>query len=123
MIHSTANTHIYFHNGVLLALKEDSPPYALDPNTLRTIGTSCLPPALISGLYTFDGTLPSPTFTAHPKVDSRTGSLYAYGYEARGDGSTDICFFGYTKDGKKIEECWVRAPFTGAFYPDVHLTL
>jgi carotenoid cleavage dioxygenase-like enzyme len=74
-------------------------------------------------LYNFDGTLPSPTFTAHPKVDSRTGNLYAYGYEARGDASTDICFFGYAKDGKKIEECWVRAPFAGAFHPNFRLTL
>ena len=40
MIHSTANTHIVFYNGVLLALKEDSPPYAMDPDTLETLGTS-----------------------------------------------------------------------------------
>jgi carotenoid cleavage dioxygenase len=42
MIHSTANTHIVFYNGVLLALKEDSPPYALDPKTLKTIGNPYL---------------------------------------------------------------------------------
>lgn len=27
MIHSTANTHVFYYNGVILALKEDSPPY------------------------------------------------------------------------------------------------
>ena len=40
------------------------------------------------GLYDFNGKLPSPTFTAHPKVDGRTGTMYAYGYEAKGDAST-----------------------------------
>jgi carotenoid cleavage dioxygenase len=88
MVHSTANTHIYFYAGVLLALKEDSPPYALDPTTLRTIGRD---PSMLSnclGLYDFNGKLPSPTFTAHPKVDGRTGTMYAYGYEAKGDAST-----------------------------------
>jgi carotenoid cleavage dioxygenase-like enzyme len=39
LVHSTANTHIVYYNKMLLALKEDSPPYALDPNTLETIGT------------------------------------------------------------------------------------
>src|SRR5271163_4372612 len=43
---------------MLLALKEDSPPYALDPNTLETLG-----------LYTFGGRLKSRTFSAHPKFD------------------------------------------------------
>jgi len=39
-------------------------------------------------MYDFNGKLPSPTFTAHPKVDGRTGTMYAYGYEAKGDAST-----------------------------------
>ena len=39
MLHSTANTHVVFYDDVLLALKEDSPPYAVDPTTLKTIGT------------------------------------------------------------------------------------
>jgi carotenoid cleavage dioxygenase len=38
LVHSTANTHIVYYNKMLLALKEDSPPYALDPNTLETLG-------------------------------------------------------------------------------------
>jgi hypothetical protein len=102
MIHSTANTHVYFFNGVLLALKEDSPPYALDPNTLKTIG-----------IYDFNRGLPSPTFTAHPKIDHRTGNIYAYGCEAKGDASTDICFFAFDKHANKIGECWVNAPYAG----------
>jgi carotenoid cleavage dioxygenase len=37
-IHSTANTHIVYFEKQLLALKEDSPPYAMDPHTLETKG-------------------------------------------------------------------------------------
>ncbi len=33
----THNTHIIHHNGMLLALKEDSPPAAMDLNTLATL--------------------------------------------------------------------------------------
>ena len=33
-----ANTTVLFHNGVLLAMKEDALPYALDPQTLETLG-------------------------------------------------------------------------------------
>ncbi|MEO6380398.1 MAG: carotenoid oxygenase family protein, partial [Caulobacteraceae bacterium] len=32
----TANTHVMLHHGKLLALKEDSPPVAMDPLTLET---------------------------------------------------------------------------------------
>ncbi len=57
---STANTHIINHKDYILALKEDSPPTAMDLLTLETVVPN----------YTFDGQLPSKTFTAHPKIDS-----------------------------------------------------
>jgi len=38
LVHSTANTHVVYYNKMLLMLKEDSPPYALDPDTLETLG-------------------------------------------------------------------------------------
>ena len=60
---STANTHIINHRNYLLALKEDSPPSALNLLTLETVVPT----------YTFDGQLPSRTFTAHPKLDSHDG--------------------------------------------------
>lgn len=78
---STANTNVVVHNGKLLALKEDSPPYALDPVTLETIG-----------LYDFDGQLTSATFTAHPKFDPETGDLLCFGYEAKGEATPDIVY-------------------------------
>lgn len=39
-IHSTANTHVVYFEQQLLALKEDSLPYAMNPDTLETKGTS-----------------------------------------------------------------------------------
>lgn len=37
-IHSTANTHVIYFEKQLLALKEDSLPYAMNPDSLKTIG-------------------------------------------------------------------------------------
>lgn len=37
-IQSSGNTHIQYWYGLLLVLKEDSPPIALDPDTLETLG-------------------------------------------------------------------------------------
>ncbi|KAK6823237.1 Resveratrol cleavage oxygenase 1 [Aspergillus parasiticus] len=98
-IRTTANTNIVYFNGQLLALKEDAPPYALDPNTLET-----------KGLYDFDGQLPSLTFTAHPKFDSKTGDMVCFGYEARGDGTPDVCYFNISSEGKFTEVVWLVAP-------------
>ncbi|KAL2844127.1 carotenoid oxygenase [Aspergillus pseudoustus] len=98
-IRTTANTNIVHFNGQLLALKEDAPPYALDPLTLET-----------KGLYDFDGQLPSLTFTAHPKFDPKTGEMVCFGYEARGDGTPDVCYYSITPDGKFAETVWLVAP-------------
>jgi len=73
-VRSTANTNVIVHAGKLLALKEDSPPVWMDPETLATIDP----------VYTFGGRMTSQTFTAHPKIDARTGEMLAFGYAARG---------------------------------------
>lgn len=62
IIRTAANTNVVFWRGVLLAMKEDGPPFAMDPVTLETIGR-----------YDFDGQVRAPTFTAHPKFDPKTG--------------------------------------------------
>ncbi|RAH64155.1 carotenoid oxygenase family protein [Aspergillus aculeatinus CBS 121060] len=98
-VRSTANTNVVHFNGQLLALKEDSPPYAMDPITLAT-----------KGLYDFEGQLPSVTFTAHPKVDPRTGEMVCFGYEARGDGTPDVCYYSISRDGRFTETVWLVAP-------------
>lgn len=103
---STANTHIIFHNNLLLALKEDSPPVALDPWTLETV----------EDVYTFNGQLESETFTAHPKVDSETGNIIAFGYEAKGFGTDDVNVFEYTPDGKRVWNAWIKVPYVGMLH-------
>ncbi|KAF2219597.1 carotenoid oxygenase [Elsinoe ampelina] len=98
-VRTTANTNVFYFNKKLLAIKEDAPPYSLDPRTLETIR-----------LEDFDGQLPSTTFTAHPKVDPKTGELIGFGYEAKGDGTPDICYFNISPDGKFTETVWTICP-------------
>lgn len=103
---STANTHIINHRNVLLALKEDSPPAAMDLLTLETLDP----------VYTFDGQLPSRTFTAHPKIDSETGNMVAFGYEANGHGSDDVTFFEFTPGGELVWQATVKVPYVGMLH-------
>lgn len=98
-IRTTANTNIVYFNGRLLACKEDAPPYSVDPKTLHTIG-----------LEDFDGQLPSLTFTAHPKLDSETGELLCFGYEAKGDGTPDVCYFSIDSARRFTETVWLISP-------------
>jgi carotenoid cleavage dioxygenase len=102
---STANTNVVVHHGKLLALKEDSPPYALDPVTMETIG-----------LYDFDGQLTSVTFTAHPKIDPVSGDLLCFAYEAKGDATPDIVYYEIDKHGRKKREVWIRGPYAAMIH-------
>ncbi len=103
----THNTHIINHRNVLLALKEDSPPAALDLLTLETVDP----------VYTFDGQLPrTQPFTAHPKIDSETGNMVAFGYEAKGHGSDDVNVFEITPQGKKVWDATVKVPYVGMLH-------
>jgi carotenoid cleavage dioxygenase len=86
-------------NGKLLACEEDAPLYEMNPSTLETVG-----------LYDFDGELPSLTFTAHPKIDPVTKELVCFGYEAKGDGTPDICYFSVQPGGKFSEVAWATCP-------------
>lgn len=38
------------------------------------------------------------------------------GYEAKGDMTTDIAYFLFDKDGKKLEELWFNAPYAGMMH-------
>ncbi|KAF2455729.1 carotenoid oxygenase [Lineolata rhizophorae] len=108
VIRTASNTNIVFWRGVLLATKEDGPPFAMDPETLETIGR-----------YDFDGQVLSPTFTAHPKFDPETGEMVCFAYEAGGNGqdaSSDIVAYTIDADGKKTEEAWYKAPFCGIIH-------
>lgn len=72
VIRTAANTNIFFWRGMLLATKEDGPAFAMHPESLETIGR-----------YDFEGQVLSPTMTAHPKFDPKTGEMICYGYEVR----------------------------------------
>ncbi len=105
---STANTHVMNHKGLILSLKEDSPPCAMDLNTLATVDP----------VYTFDGNLPRDRpFTAHPKVDSHTGNLVSFGYEAGGFGSNVVIAYELEKGtGRKLWETRIETPYPGMLH-------
>ena len=63
-----ANTAFVYHNKTLYALHEPSQPTRIGLPNLETLGTS-----------DFDGKLKHP-FTAHPKVDPRSGEMMTFGY-------------------------------------------
>jgi hypothetical protein len=87
------------HHGRLFSFKEDSPPMAMDPDTLETIGE-----------WDFHGQMRAKTFTAHPKIDPNTGDMIAFSYEAKGDVSPDLAVFVFDKHGKLKREWWIKAP-------------
>lgn len=97
---TTANTAFLYHHGKFFALKEDGLPYELDPQTLRTIGR-----------YDFSGAVTSASLTAHPKVDPHTGELLTFGSQAKGEGTADVAYYCFDKNGRKLVERWFMAPY------------
>jgi len=95
-----ANTTPLFHGGRLIALKEDSLGWELDPHTLETRGE-----------WSYEGRLTSETMTAHPRIDPDTGELYFFGYEARGLATRDVAFCVANRDGELIREHWLQMPY------------
>jgi carotenoid cleavage dioxygenase len=67
---STANTSVLSYAGAILALVENSLPFAMTPE-LATLGP-----------YDFGGKLRTP-MTAHPKFDVASGELHFFGYDFR----------------------------------------
>jgi len=106
----TANTSVCWHAGRLLALKEDSRPMELDPETLETRGT-----------WDFHGALTSQTFTAHPKIDPRTGEMIAFGYNTGGQASRTIELFFISPDGELTRTERFEAPYASMVH-DFHIS-
>ncbi|MEZ5501267.1 MAG: carotenoid oxygenase family protein [Halioglobus sp.] len=66
---NAANTSVILHGGKLLALWEGGKPWELDPATMETVGE-----------YSYEGGLSArQPFSAHPRLDPRTGMLYNFG--------------------------------------------
>ena len=95
-----ANTTPIYHGGKLLALKEDSRGWELDPHTLETVGE-----------YSFGGKMKSQTMTAHTRPDFDTGELFFYGYEANGIATRDIAYCIADKNGNLVKEEFFEAPY------------
>jgi hypothetical protein len=99
-IRGTANTNAWLYGGKLYALKEDSPALVMNAATLET-----------EGYTSFNGRMTGQTFTAHPKVDPKTGNMIAFGYAASGLCSDDCTFYEITPRGELIRELWFKAPY------------
>lgn len=100
-VRGTANTNVIVHAGKLFALKEDSPPVIMDPETLETLDPT----------YDFDGTMLSQTFSAHPKIDPRTGEMLSFGYAAKGLCTRDMVYYAIDAAGKITKEVWFEIPY------------
>lgn len=102
---TVSNTNVVPHNGLLLAMKEDGPPYAMDPNTLETLN-----------LHDWNGQMTATTFTAHPKIDPATQDLVGYAYAAKGEASPDIAYYTFDRNGNKTREIWFEGPHPGMIH-------
>jgi carotenoid cleavage dioxygenase len=107
---SVQNTTPLAFAGKLFTLKEDSLPYEIDCNTLKTIGP-----------WDFHGKYKSLTFTAHPKVDPVTGEMICYGYEATGLESNDVFLYTINKEGVVTRELRFKVPYVSMVH-DIGLT-
>jgi carotenoid cleavage dioxygenase len=110
MDRGTANTSVWWHAGRLFALKEDSPPIEVDPDTLAT-----------KSKYNFGARLRSKTFTAHPKRDPRTGEVIACGYNTDGVASRVIQLFYIDADGELTRSESFEAPYASMVH-DFHIS-
>jgi len=100
-----ANTHMIYHAGRLLVLKEDDLPYELHPDTLDTIARTDL-----------GGQVRATRLSAHPKLDQQTGELLTYSCQALGDGSRDMAIYEIGADGHVNNEMWFQAPWSGVMH-------
>ena len=98
---NTGNTAAFFHNGRLYALREDSHPYEIDPETLDTLGIADFPG------------MASKTMTAHPKIDPDTGEWWSYGLFADRRFDGDMALQVMDRSGKLVREEAFQAPYPG----------
>jgi carotenoid cleavage dioxygenase len=97
---TVSNTSPVVHAGVLLALKEDGRPYAMDPVTLENRGP-----------WNFHGTFKGKTFTAHPRLDPRTGEMFAFGFSNDDLFSPDVIYYEIDGRGRVRHEVKFELPY------------
>lgn len=98
----TANTNAVMCRDKILILKEDDLPYALDPDTLETLGH-----------FDYDGQVKAQRLSAHPKLDPVANTVLNFGNQAEGDGTLPTAFYEFDSEGRVIDEIWFDAPFAG----------
>lgn len=92
-IKNVANTNVIYWAGRLLALWEGGMPYRLEVDSLRTLGE-----------YTFKGLLArNSQFSAHPRVDSKTGNLVNFAITRKGLNSA-LTVYEFNEDFKVVGE-------------------
>ena len=94
-----ANTNVVWHGGRLLALEEGHLPFELDPETLES-----------KGAWSFEDGYAGP-FTAHPKMDPKTGEMLFFGYSAGGMFSPLINFAVVDREGRVTRSEQFEAPY------------
>jgi all-trans-8'-apo-beta-carotenal 15,15'-oxygenase len=104
-LESPANVSVHPYRGALLACAEQGLPYALDPRTLETRGP-----------FTFDGQLNEVTpFSAHPKIDSRTGELCNFGVTFAA-GRPALHVFRFDPEGTLVYRRRVALPYPASIH-------
>ena len=101
MSSTIANTNIVWHGGKLLALEEAHAPFSLDPASLMPVN---------GGYETFGDKLCGP-FTAHPKMDPKTGEMVFFGYSAKGRFTKEISLQTVTADSRVTRAEILEGPF------------
>lgn len=105
MDRTVANTSPVWHAGRLFMTKEDGRGYEVNPHTLAT-----------AGKWDYQGKLKSQTFTAHPRVDDRTGELFFFGYEAGGLCDPNVAYCIADKQGNLVKEQWFEQPYLSTIH-------
>lgn len=102
---AVVNTTPVFHGGRLLMTKEDSLAYQVDPETLETVGR-----------FDFGGRLKSQTFTAHTRIDGKTGEMFFFGYEAEGLATRTVSYGYADKAGNLVREQMFEVPYAAMMH-------
>ena len=96
-----ANTSVVVHGGKVFAAEEGHLPFAFDAETIES-----------QGYWDFAGILTSVRFTAHPKIDPRTGEMIFFGYSVGGYFSNTIVYGFVDPAGKITRMDTFEAPFS-----------
>jgi carotenoid cleavage dioxygenase len=99
---NTANTSAFWHHGRLYALREDSLPTELHPDTLETLGPA-----------EFKASLATRTMTAHPKIDPVTGEWWSYGQFCHKEYRNEMALTVLDQQGTVVRQEELVMPYPG----------